>query len=123
MSETNFDPNVYTRGLSFSLSTGILLARTLASLTPKAAPANAKKAGKKLLVVADAAQEAQKTRQRELGVTVEELDKVIDQEADGSWSALRDRVLALADLPGKLSKRPERARKLLQKLFGDGGLR
>ena len=119
---TNFDPNLYTTAPQVSLSTGITLARSLHKLVPKTAPPALKKSAKKLVTVADAAQAALAARQRELGAVSEEDARVIDQEADASWTALRDRIAAYAALPAARFPKAIRAGELLTILFGGAGL-
>ena len=117
-----FDPSLYNNAPQITLSTGITLARSLVKLAPKNAGPLVKKAVKKLSAAADSAQDKLADRQRELGAVSEEDARGIDNEADGSWGALRDRLSAYATLPDDRFPRAARAASLLTTLFGDGGL-
>ena len=117
-----FDPSLYVNAPTISATSGIALARALVDDCPKGAPAAVKKAAQKLAKVADQAQTALAIRSKEVGTITEEAARSIDEEADHSWTALRDRLKAYAALPVARFPRAARAAELVQILFSDGGL-
>jgi hypothetical protein len=117
-----FDPSLYTRAPTITLASGIVLAQTLVVACPDIMPAPVKKAVAHLLKVSNGAQQAWAERQRESGFVPDEGTRTLDQEADGSWSGLRARLLAYAELPVALFPKARRAQEIVDTLFGDAGL-
>jgi len=117
-----FDPSFYTRAPSFTLPTGIVLAQALVDLCPDAIPPAVKKAAKQLHKTANAAQQAWAARRQALGSTGDDDTRLLDQEADGSWTGLRSRLLSYATLPVARFPKAKRAREILDQLFGADGL-
>jgi hypothetical protein len=93
---TSFDSTVYTRAPIISVASGITLAQTLAEACPKGADAGVKKAAKHLKAVADKALSDVTERNKKLGAFPDEDSRVLDNEADRAWGALRLRLQALA---------------------------
>lgn len=117
MTDISFDLLVYLRtSPNMTLESGILLGQTLVATTPKTMPAHVKRAAHKLAKVADAAQQALATRQKELAQSPEETARDIDLSADQAWSALRDVLDALGRLPATYD-RARKAKALLGQVF------
>ncbi len=122
MSTDSFDPSLYTRAPMITLASGIVLAQALVAACPAIMPPPVKKAVEHLAKVAAGAQQAWADRQRESGFVPDEGTRVLDQEADGSWSNLRARLLAYAGLSVALFPKARRAQEIVDTLFGDSGL-
>jgi hypothetical protein len=105
-----------------TLESGIALCDSLVSACPKSMPDSVKKSAKKLKGAAGRAQTALAKRQAALGTISEEDARVIDQEGDVSWGALRGRLTAYASLPVKQFPDAKRAGELIIALFGEDGL-
>lgn len=118
----NPDPALYARPPQMNLETGIALARALVHACPKNAPAPIKKRAKKLEHATNQAQEALAKRQKALGQISQEDSRLIDQEGDNSWSALRSRLQGFGMLRPSEYPDASRASELLIHLFGDSGL-
>lgn len=93
-----FDPAPYVRAPIISVSSGVTLAQTLLSATPKNADPKVKKAAKHLKAVADKALADLTERNKKLGEYTEEDSRVLDNEADRAWGALRMRLQAIGML-------------------------
>lgn len=104
-----------------SVSAGITLARALVAITPWGLSRSVDKAAKTLERVADKAQEVLALRQR-AAAEGDESTRVVDGDADTSWAALRMRLEACVLLPREPHARAERARRVVQTLFGEDGL-
>ena len=117
-----FEPYLYTRAPAINLASGIVLAQALVAACPDIMPPEVKKAVAHLAKVGNAAQQAWAARQRELGIVPDEKSRALDQEADGSWSSLRSRLVAYADLPVTLFPKARRAQEIVDSLFGGAGL-
>lgn len=117
-----FDPSQYVRPQMLTLASGIVLAQALVAACPDIMPPPVKKAVLHLAKTATTAQQAWADRQRENGFVPDEGTRVLDQEADGSWSNLRARLLAYAELPSALFPQARRAQEIIDTLFGDSGL-
>lgn len=91
-----FDPTPYVRAPVISVSSGVSLAHALVAACPKAADAKVKKACKHLKAVADQALSDITARNKKLGTYTEEDSRVLDNEADRAWGALRMRLQAAA---------------------------
>ncbi|MBK9262629.1 MAG: hypothetical protein IPM54_22845 [Polyangiaceae bacterium] len=115
------DPSLYSRAPVITVEAGIALCRTLAAAKPKSPPNAVKKAATKLVIVADAAQNALAVRQKEVASISDENAREVDQSGDGSWGALRMRVEACSMLPPS-NPDAKRANELLAILFGPEGL-
>lgn len=122
MEPVPFDPSLYVRPQMLTLASGIVLAQALVAACPAIMPPPVKKAAQHLHKVATTAQQTWADRQRESGLGPDEDTRVLDQEADGSWSNLRARLLAYAGLPVALFPRARRAQEIVDTLFGDAGL-
>lgn len=117
-----FEPWLYTRAQNITLASGIVLARALVAACPDIMPPPVKKAVKHLAKVAANAEKAWADRQRDLGVVPDASSRALDQEADGAWGNLRDRLVAYAGLPRGLFPRSARAQELVDSIFGVTGL-
>jgi hypothetical protein len=117
-----FEPYLYMRAPSVNLASAIVLAEALVEACPDSMPPAVKKAAKQLAKVAGAAKQAWADRQRELGLVPDENTRALDQEADGSWSNLRSRLVAYAGLSATLFPKARRAQEIVDSLFGDAGL-
>lgn len=115
---SRFDASIYVRSPNVSIATGIALAKSLVRECPKSMPASVKKACKKLSAVCEAAQGAWADRQREMGALSDGDSRLIDQEADTVWGALRGRLRDFASLPFDRYPRAQRASELVVVLFG-----
>jgi hypothetical protein len=93
MSEA-FDPTVYTRAPVINVSSGITLAQALVQACPKNAEAGVKKAAKHLKATAEQALADMTERNKQLGTFTEDDSRVLDNEADRAWGALRMRLQA-----------------------------
>lgn len=122
MAHTLPDLAIYARPPVMTLESGIALSNSLVSACPKSMPDNVKKSAKKLKGAAGDAQTALAKRQAALGAISEEDARVIDQEGDVSWGALRGRLTAYASLPVKEFPDAKRAGELIIILFGENGL-
>ena len=122
MSTEIFDPAPYSNAPRMSLESGIALARALVAACPKTMPARIHKAAQKLAQHTDNAQAKLALRQTALGSISEEDKRLVDQAGDGSWGALRGRLLAYAMLPAAEYPDAKRAGELVVILFGDDGL-
>lgn len=122
MNPEPIDPSLYVRPPVMNLEGGIGLCRALVHACPKNAPGPVKKGAKKLAAAADKAQSALAKRQAALGQIPDEDSRLIDQEGDGSWGALRGRLTSYSLL--RASEYPDAARagQLITLLFGDAGL-
>ncbi len=116
------DPSIYTRAPIVTVASGAALARALASACPPGMPANVQKSRARLERAAEEAMTALSERQRASGVVSDEDARLLDQESDTSWGALRGRLLAWTLLPAERFPEAERAAQLVTKLFGPGGL-
>lgn len=116
------DPSLYTRAPIMSLEAGIALARALVSACPPSAPSSVKKSAKKLNAATDKAQIALAKRQKIIGQIPEEASRLIDQDGDNSWGALRGRLYHFSLLPKNEYPDASRAAELVSSLFGDDGL-
>lgn len=105
-----------------TLEGGITLSRVLAESCPKIMAASVKKAQKRLIDVAEAAQIAYTLRKKALGRAGEEDSRPIDRAGDNSWGALRGRLQAYTLLPVETYPDAKRAGEILASLFGDAGL-
>jgi hypothetical protein len=115
-----FDPSPYVRSPIITVSSGVTLAFALADGCPKDVPANVKKAQKRLRTTAEKAQTDLAARNRALGVYTEEDSRVLDNEADRAWGALRMRIQAMAMLPPAQLPKAKRAGELDVLLFSEG---
>lgn len=115
-----FDPTPYVRAPIVTVSSGVTLALAVADACPKDAPANVKKAQKRLRSTAEKARDDLAARNRALGVYSEEDSRVLDNEADRCWGGLRMRLQAMAMLPAAISPKARRAAELDALLFGEG---
>src|SRR5262245_42599401 len=104
-----FDPSAYTRAPILTVSTGVSLVAALVDASPKTAPANVKKALKRMEAIAEQATRDLAERNRKLGVYNEEDSRDLDNEADRAWGALRLRLQALAMLDRDKHPRARRA--------------
>ncbi len=116
------DPASYTRPPVMTIEGGITLCRVLAESCPKTMPASVKKAQKRLVDVAEAAQVAYTLRKKSLGRGGEEDSRPVDRAGDNSWGALRGRLQAYALLPAETYPDARRAAEILASLFGEAGL-
>jgi hypothetical protein len=116
------DITLYTRAPSFRLAGGITLAHALIDACPRSAPANVKKACKKLKGLTETAQAVLADRRREMSSSSEEDSRIVDREADASWGALRLRLRAYSMLPIERFPLAKRASELDTLLFGMEGL-
>lgn len=119
---STFDFSIYLRAPMITIASGISLAEALVDACPKKAPSFVKKAHKKLIQVAKEARTAWAERQRETNQFSEQDRRLLDQEADNSWSGLRHRLLGYTLLPPDSFSKSQRASELLLKLFGSSGL-
>ncbi|WP_437671087.1 hypothetical protein [Sorangium sp. So ce131] len=117
-----FDASVYVRAPIINIANGVTLANALVAACPEAAPENVGKACTKLKAAAEAGQKALTARRRENGALTEEDSRVLDREADGSFGALRMRLVAYSMLPAERFPGARRAGELVKELFGDDGL-
>lgn len=120
MSNTPFDPSLYTRTPNFTLLGGITLAESLYQASPSDLPTSVKKAAVAMEKVRQAAQTAWSERQRALGPSAEDGARDIDALCDRGWAALRARLAAYADLPADFYPKAKRARELVKQLFPEG---
>lgn len=116
------DPSLYARPPQMNLETGIALARALVQACPQNAPNLIKKRAKKLDAASNQAQNALAKRQHALGQISQEDSRIIDQEGDNSWSALRSRLHGFSLLRPAEFPDASRASQLLIQLFGEAGL-
>jgi hypothetical protein len=116
------DPSIYTRAPIVTVASGAALARALASACPPGLPANVQKSRARLERVAEEATTALGDRQRASGVVSDEDARLLDQESDTSWGALRGRLLAWTLLPVERFPEAGRAAQLINQLFGPAGL-
>jgi hypothetical protein len=117
-----FDPSLYTRAPILTIATGIALSHALVSACPDIMPDAVKKSAKHLHKVSKKAQDAWAERLR-LDASVADVDtRALDVETDASWSALRARLLAYADLPAARFPKARRAAEIVDGLFGAEGL-
>jgi hypothetical protein len=119
---TTLDPSMYTRAPIVTAASGAALARALASACPASLPANVQKARVRLERAVEDATAALSDRQRASGTVSDEDARLLDQETDTSWGALRGRLLAWTLLPTHRFSQSERAAALLARLFGPSGL-
>jgi hypothetical protein len=117
-----FEPYLYARAQNITLASGIVLARALVAACPDIMPPPVKKAVKHLAKVAANAEKAWADRQRDLGAVPDANSRALDQEADGAWGNLRDRLVAYAGLSRTLFPRAARAQELVDSIFGATGL-
>lgn len=115
-----FEPSQYLRAPIITVSSGITLADALVKGAPADAPANVKKAVKRLKATAEKARDDLSARNKALGVYKEEDSRDLDNEADRAWGAFRMRLQALAMLPGDRFPRAARAAELDALLFPEG---
>jgi hypothetical protein len=115
-----FDPSLYVRAPIITVASGVTLSFALADGCPKDAPANVKKAQKRLRATAEKAQDDLTARNRALGVYTEEDSRVLDNEADRAWGGLRMRIQAMAMLPAAQFPKAKRAAELDVLLFAEG---
>lgn len=115
-----FDPSQYVRAPIITASSGVTLALALVAATPSGAPANVKKAQKRLKSIAEQAGDNLAARNRDLGVYKEEDSRDLDNEADRVWGGFRMRLQAMAMLPATFPK-AVRAAELDARLFPEGG--
>lgn len=119
-----FSPSLYTRAPSISVASGISLAEALVNACPESAPANVRKACKKLEAAAVTAAKILLAERRQKGSVDEDDDDsfTLDHEADLSWGALRARLLAYSMLPSARYPRAKHAAEIMIQLFGSEGL-
>jgi hypothetical protein len=117
---TSFDPTPYVHAPVITVATGATLALSLVDACPKTAPANVKKAAKHLKATAEKARADLAERNRVLGVFTDEDSRVLDNEADRAWGALRMRLQAMAMLSPERFPKTKRAAELDTVLFVDG---
>src|SRR5262245_53733750 len=118
---THFDPTPYVHAPIITVSSGVSLALSLVDACPKSAPANVRKAAKPLRTTAETAREHLAERNRLLGVFSDEDSRVLDNEADRAWGALRMRIQAMAMLGGEeFADKATLATGLDTKLFSGG---
>lgn len=110
------DPAAYAHAPNMSVSSGIALANALADACPEDAEPKVKRALKHLRKVADKAMEDFTARNKKLGVYSEEDSRVLDNQADRAWGALRMRLQAMAMIAEQTDKAP-RAAAMDWKLF------
>ncbi|WP_438023317.1 hypothetical protein [Sorangium sp. So ce233] len=120
--DQSFDASVYVRAPIINIANGVTLANALVAACPEAAPENVAKACTKLKAAGEAGQKALTARRRENGILSEEDGRVLDREADGSFGALRMRLIAYSMLPQERFPKARRAGELVNELFGDDGL-
>lgn len=120
--DQTFDASVYVRAPIINIANGVTLASALVAACPEAAPENVAKACTKLKSAGEAGQKALTARRRENGALSEEDGRVLDREADGSFGALRMRLVAYSMLPPERFPKARRAGELVNELFGDDGL-
>ncbi len=120
MSNTSFDPSLYTRTPNFTLLGGITLAESLYLACPSDMSAAVKKAAAAMEKVRQAAQTACSERQRSLSPRTEDVARDIDAVCDRGWASLRARLAAYADLPADLYPKAKRAKELVKQLFPEG---
>lgn len=116
------DPSIYAHAPKMTVEGGTTLCRVLADACPASMPASVKKAAKRLLEVAEAAQFAYTLRRKALGKTAPDDSRPVDRNADNSWGALRSRLQAYAMLPRDKYPDAQRAAEILYSLFGESGL-
>jgi hypothetical protein len=117
-----FDTSLYTVAPRMTLESGLALARALVIACPQNAPARIRKAAQKLGNAADKAQDKLALRQKTLGTVSEDDRRLIDQAGDTSWSTLRTRLYAYAQLPADEYPDAKRAAEINTLLFADNGL-
>lgn len=119
-----FSPSLYTRAPSISVASGISLAEALVNACPESAPANVKKACKKLEAAAVTAAKILLAERRHQGSDDDGDDDsfTLDHEADLSWGALRARLLAYSMLPSARFPKAKHAAEIMVQLFGSEGL-
>ncbi|HSN99308.1 MAG TPA: hypothetical protein VLS89_13525 [Candidatus Nanopelagicales bacterium] len=117
-----FDPSLYVRAPIINIANGVTLANTLVAACPDQPPDNVYKAKMRLKGAAEAAQAALTARRREGAGMSEEDGRILDQEADGSFGALRMRLVAYSMLPVERYPKAERAGELVAEVFGSEGL-
>ncbi|HEU4406394.1 MAG TPA: hypothetical protein VFS43_14100 [Polyangiaceae bacterium] len=116
------DPSMYTRAPMVTAASGAALARALVGACPPGMPASVKGARARLERAADEAAEVLGERPRGGAAALDEDARLLDQECDTSWGALRGRLLAWTLLPPDRFPRSERATQLIARLFGSSGL-
>ncbi|WP_437275742.1 hypothetical protein WME90_31440 [Sorangium sp. So ce375] len=120
--DQTFDASIYVRAPIINIANGVTLANALVAACPETAPENVAKACTKLKAAGEAGQKALTARRRENGALSEDDVRVLDREADGSFGALRMRLIATSMLPETRFPQARRAGELVQELFGDDGL-
>ncbi|WP_437478911.1 hypothetical protein WME75_31375 [Sorangium sp. So ce1014] len=120
--DPTFDASIYVRAPVINIANGVTLAHALVAACPEAAPENVAKACTKLKAAGEAGQKALTARRRENGALSEEDVRGLDREADGSFGALRMRLIATSMLPAERYPQARRAGELVKELFGDDGL-
>lgn len=119
---SSLDPALYARAPIMTVEGGITLSRVLAEACPALMPSSVKKAAKRLVETAEAAQVAHTARKKALGKGTDEDSRPIDRAGDNSWSALRGRLQSYTLLPEATYPDARRASEILANLFGEGGL-
>ena len=114
-----FDASPYVRAPVINLAGGITLARALIDACPTDPKPSATviKACKHLEKTVDSARDKLAERNRLLGVYSDEDTRILDNEADRAWGALRQRLVALALLPQDVYPRAKRSADLDVALF------
>ncbi|WP_437727670.1 hypothetical protein [Sorangium sp. So ce861] len=120
--DSTFDASIYVRAPIINIANGVTLANALVAACPEAAPENVAKACTKLKAAGEAGQKALTARRRVNGALSEDDVRGLDREADGSFGALRMRLIATSMLPEARFPQARRAGELVNELFGDDGL-
>ncbi|AGP35993.1 hypothetical protein [Sorangium cellulosum] len=120
--DSTFDASIYVRAPIINIANGVTLANALVAACPEAPPENVAKACTKLKAAGEAGQKALTARRRVNGALSEDDVRGLDREADGSFGALRMRLIATSMLPEARFPQARRAGELVNELFGDDGL-
>lgn len=119
MTQSSFDPSVYTSLPPISLSSLVILARTLEEAAPRGLPSLPQRALAKVVLHQGEAQSALAARQRTLGTPTESV-QAVDSWADRGVGAIRQRLEAFTLLPEEDYPQAARAGELLTLLFPEG---
>ncbi|WP_437614542.1 hypothetical protein WMF20_15835 [Sorangium sp. So ce834] len=120
--DSTFDASIYVRAPIINIANGVTLANALVAACPEVVPENVAKACTKLKAAGEAGQRALTARRRVNGALSEDDVRGLDREADGSFGALRMRLIATSMLPEARYPQARRAGELVKELFGDDGL-
>jgi hypothetical protein len=117
---TEFDPADYVHAPIITVSTGVTLALALVDSCPPGASPVIVKARDRLSKTAVDARDALAGRNHALGVYSDEDSRVLDNEADRAWGALRMRIQAMAMLSPARFPKATRAAEIDALLFTAG---